>query len=590
MDNKLAVGDVDYEPNPPRPAGSRWWKIIAAAALAGLVVHNILTVGQSPFVSHSRCARHGHDKRIHYSGEQVSWARCGTVGDRPVECANITVPMDHFNATNSGNRTFSIPLIRLRGSEKAETNLLLNPGGPGGSGAEFVYRRGKQLSDIVGDKFHLLSFDPRGINGSVPLASCYPTNEARQQLSEVRDVETVHDSPEAFAWTQNFVKACADNMGEYASYINTPQTAADMNSILDAVGQESLYYWGFSYGTILGQTYASLFPERSERVIIDGVANNFVWYEDFLDTEQFTNTEDVLEGFFDECIKAGKNCSLSSFGSSKSELHTLLFDKLHELKEQPLSVYVNSTLYGLLDYPSLLYNGIFPLLYRPAGWYGLADNLAKLLEGNATAAWLAYGRQATWDFGSEANEFVTLNDGLTGPNYYPQDRKALLKQILPIFNQSLFGPTENGGAYQRQQWTIPRSHNFSQPESVQTAHPLLILSTTYDPICPLISAKSANRAFEDSRIIEVKGYGHCSVAVASTCLAKHVRNFLYNGTLPDAYTTCEVDGSYFIVPEEDGKIRPHRAFDNIEDEKIHLAQLELARDWKYHVWRPKMFV
>lgn len=139
----------------------------------------------------------------------------------------------------------------------------------------------------------------------------------------------------------------------------------------------------------------------------------------------------------------------------------------------------------------------------------------------------------------------------------------------------------------RQQWKVPRTHNFTQEEGVETAHPLLILSTTYDPICPLVSAKSANRAFEGSRIVEVQGYGHGSVAVASTCLANRVRDFLYNGTLPDSNTKCEVDGPYFVKPEEDGKVVAQRAFDNPIDEKIHLAQLELARDWQWNTLRPR---
>ncbi|EME38905.1 hypothetical protein DOTSEDRAFT_92189 [Dothistroma septosporum NZE10] len=528
-------------------------------------------------LAHS-CGHNKHKGHNRYEGEKISWKPCGDVSGRGVECSNITVPMDQFNATNSGNKTFSIPLVRLRG-KNATQNILLNPGGPGGSGAEFVFRRGKQLQDIIGEGFHLLSFDPRGINGSLPLASCYATQEARRQLSGVRDVEVIHDSPEVYAWTQNFVKACEETMGEHGGYINTPQVAADMNSILDAVGQENLWYWGFSYGTILGQTYASLFPERSERVIIDGVANNFVWYGDFFDTEQFTNTEDVLEGFFDECIKAGKNCSLTALAETKDDLHNIVFAKLAELQNQPLTVYVNSTLYGTLTYPDLMFNGIFPYLYRPAGWYDLAKNLANLLSGNATSTWLAYGKAPAWDFGGEANQFVTKNDGLSGPAYWPQGREEILKQIIPAVNASLFGPTENGDYYQRQQWSIPRTHNFSQPESVTTAHPLLILSTSYDPICPLISAKTANDAFVDSRIVEVEGYGHCSVAVASTCLAKHVRNFFYKGILPDDYTTCEVDGPYFIVPEEDGKVVAHRHFEDAEEARIHLAQMEMARDW-----------
>lgn len=489
--------------------------------------------------------------------------------------------MDQFNATNSANKTFSIPLIRLRG-ENATQNLLLNPGGPGGSGIEFVFRRGKQLSDIVGDGFHLLSFDPRGINGSKPLASCYPTKDAQRELSGVRDVEVVHDSPEVYAWTRNFVKACRDTMSEHGAYINTPQTAADMNSILEAVGQESMVYWGFSYGTVLGQTYASLFPEKSHRVIIDGVVNNFNWFgSDSFESESFEDTENVLEGFFDECIKAGQNCTLGSLAETREELHDLVFDFSVKLKDQPISVYINNTMYGLLDYPKLWYNGIFPALYKPASWYSLSENLYRLLQGNATDAWLAYGREGTWNFEGEGNQFVTYNDAKTGPAYWPQDRKSILKKILPVTNSSIFAPTEGSGFYERQQWAIPRSHDFQQPHVVNTAHPLLVLSTTFDPICPLISAESAYAAFNGSQLIEVEGYGHCSVAVASTCLAIHVREFLYNGTLPDGYTRCEVDGPYFIKPEEDGQVVAQVSFDDPDMHKIHLAQLELARDWQW---------
>lgn len=236
-----------------------------------------------------------------------------------------------------------------------------------------------------------------------------------------------------------------------------------------------------SYGTILGQTYASLFPSRSERVIIDGVANNFNWFGHDLDAESFTDTENVLAGFFDECIKAGSNCSLSSLADSKEELGKLVFDFSEKLEKQPISVYVNSTVYGTLDYAKLWYNGIFPLLYKPAGWYGLADNLAQLLKGNATAAWLAYGRDGAWGLEGEANQFVTFSDALSGPKYWTQDREEFLDQILEIANASMFVPTENRGYYTKQQWSVPRTHNFTQKHGVQTAHPLLILSTTFDP-------------------------------------------------------------------------------------------------------------
>lgn len=557
--------------------------LLLATGILSLFV--LIHVPWRTFPRMHHCSHHKNG-RYTYEGESISWEGCGDVKGRPVECSTITVPMDQFNATNSGDKVFTIPLIRMRGKD-ATQNLLLNPGGPGGSGFEFLFRRGEQLSTIVGEGFHLLSFDPRGVNSSTPQATCYPDKDTRRALSQARDSRVIEDSPEAYAFAQNFVQACADTMGEHGLYVNTPQTAADMNTILDAVGQEDMIYWGFSYGTLLGQTYAGLFPDRSRRVIIDGVVNQFDWYEALASTEDLVDTVHVLEGFFEECLKAGQNCTLSALSKSKGELMDMILGLAESLGEEPLSVYVNNTIWGTLDYSKIMSTAIFPALYKPAIWYDLADRLFKMLTGNATEAFLAYGQGGPWNMEGNANEAVMLNDGKSGLKNWPRDRHSALRIIEPAVNASLFGPSMYDGLYIKQQWAIPKTHNYVPKFGVKTAHPLLILSTTYDPVCPLVSARSANKAFANSQIVEVKGYGHCSVAVASTCLAKHVRSFLYNGTVPENYTQCEVDGPYFVKPEEDGKaacVKALREFEDPEDMRIHLAQLELARDPDWPVW------
>lgn len=539
-----------------------------------------------PMIGHD-CSHHERD-RHRYEGEKIDWEACGDVKGRPVECSTITVPMDQFNATNSGDKIFTIPLIRLRG-KNATQNLLLNPGGPGASGFDIIFRRGEQLSTIVGEGFHILSFDPRGVNSSTPMASCFPDNDARRalQMSVAGNTRVTQDSPQAYAFASNFVQACADTMGEHGRYINTPQTAADMNSILDAVGQEDMVYWGISYGTLLGQTYAGLFPERSKRVILDGVVNQFDWYEELTNTEDFTDTENVLAGFFDECVKAGQNCTLSAASTSEDGLMDKFLRLAESLAHEPLGVYINKTTWGTLDDAKIVYKAVFPALYKPASWYELADRLSNLLSGNATDAFLAWGLSGDpWSFMGEALSFVAFNDGKSGLEYWPKDRRSALEIIAPVINSSLFAPAENGALYVKQQWTIPKTHNYVPKMGVKTAHPLLILSTTYDPICPLVSARSANKAFAGSQIVEVKGYGHCSVAVTSNCVARHVRGFLYNGTVPENYTQCEVDGPYFVKPaDESGKtVTALRDFEDPEEMKIHVAQLQLARDPDWPIW------
>lgn len=575
------LGDQKCSPNPtraekqqqqaPPSLRERIVKLLIIAILSNLVL--VLTL---PYLRpYFPLQRHA----LRYPGERIEWAPCGTLAGRDLECSTITVPMDHFNPDTAVNKVFTVPLLRMRSPNATATNLLLNPGGPGGSGTSLVHRRGAAIAAVVGDAFHLLGFDPRGMNDSRPLATCYPTTDARRDLADVRAKKLEEDSGELWAWTRNYVRACKDTMGEFAGYVNTPQTAADMNSILDAVGQQGLFYWGFSYGTLLGQTYATLFPERSERVIIDGVANQFDWYDALLDAEMLADTDHVFDGFVEECIKAGKDrCALAGLASSKEALRDKLVVEINKLRDEPLPVYVNNTIYGVLDYWAVWGNGVFSALYRPAGWTDLADNLAALLKGNATAAFLAYGMDRAWDSEGDGLNFVSLNDGAAGPDRWQTNRTGLVTELLPFFNQSLFSDTELDFYFAKQAWAIPRTHSYVPKRGVKTARPLLLLSTTYDPVCPLVSARSAKDAFEGSQIVEVKGYGHCSLAVPSLCVAKHVRTFLYEGKVPDEYTVCEADGTpYFGKPED------HAAFvmsesRTKEEQQIMLAQQELARD------------
>jgi pimeloyl-ACP methyl ester carboxylesterase len=515
---------------------------------------------------------------VKYSGEHIYWEPCGDLKGDKLECSSIDVPIDQFAKVSRPEHDlkFTIPLIRLRGAN-ATQNLLLNPGGPGASGINMLYNRGAQLRTIVGEGFHLLSFDPRGVNSSTPAASCYPDAETRQRLSDLQIVNPIAEASTIYAWVKNFVRACPDTMGYYARYINTPQTAADMNSILDALGQRDMIYWGFSYGSLLGQTYAGLFPERSKRVIIDGVINQFKWYDGVFEIESGVDVKKVLDGFFEECLKSDSyTCPLLELTSSKDPimLGNYVRSHLDPLKDQPLNVYVNSSTYGLLTYEKLWDNGVLQALLKPSRWSVLASTLYALIRGDPKDAFKRFGiKEARKD---ESNEFVILNDGPSGPGHsWPPGRDDLMDWIFPYIHNNSLTAGHIPLFFAKQQWKIPQTHSYVPRRGVETSHPLLILSTTYDPSTPLVSAISANEAFAGSQIIEVEGYGHCSIAVASVCAVKHVRAFLYEGTLPSDYTKCPVDGPFFMRPDKHMKMSTQVDFKDPEDRKIHAAQLEL---------------
>ncbi len=367
---------------------------------------------------------------------------------------------------------------------------------------------------------------------------------------------------------ENKAKACEDTTGEFGLYINTPQTAADMNSILDAIGQEKMYYWGFSCeclvdfdgcravllidvdGTTLGQTYAQMFPDRVSRLIIDGVTNLDEWYNGVYYYESLVDTDKVYAGFVEECFKAKQNCPLNSIKgqsfNTASDLRSFIDDYLENLEEEPIPVYVNNSNYGAVTRRSLVTNGIFSALYKPdPAWPTLAKNLAALLNGNSTPVYNAYSD--LWIssvIGDETNTFVILNDAWkTGP-------EAPFHGIKPIQNFSLSIPEtsklvskyQGSDIFDRASWSIPKTHNFHpqyHPEfpKFQTAEPVLVLSTTFDPVCPLISAQKAHNSFKGAGFVEQKSYGHCSLSMPSLCTAKHVQRYFYEGILPEAGAT-----------------------------------------------------
>ncbi|KAJ6780200.1 hypothetical protein PWT90_04460 [Aphanocladium album] len=486
---------------------------------------------------------------LQYAGESIEWRPCGDIGGHDAECSSVDVPMDQFNRTNSGGKTFQIPLIRMRG-KNATKNLLVNPGGPGAAGVGFVRGAGPKLSKIVGEDFHIVGFDPRGVGSSTPEATCYVDEESRERLKPRRVTDLIKDSPYLYAWTTNYVRSCRENAAEHFKYINTPQTAADMNSIIDALGQKNMQYWGISYGSLLGQVYATLFPERSERIVLDGVVSQSDWFEKPVDSMRYTDTSAVVEGFFEECAHAGEACALSQFGKTGPELRENVTTVINRLYRNPASAYVNSTVSGVVDDFDVRIRALFPEMLTPVHWPALARRLADLQEGNATGIFISYVKDAQLGSVPESNWAVIMNDGKSGPEFWPQPRIKLLEKLLPYFDKYRFALGDMLDFHVRQQWSIPKTHSYVPKDNVKTKNPILILSTTHDPVCPYAAAQVAQKSFVGSRLVAVDAYGHASIAMPSMCMANHIGKYFTSGELPDKNVLCQVDGTYFPKADE----------------------------------------
>ncbi|XRM46397.1 hypothetical protein ABZX51_009432 [Aspergillus tubingensis] len=311
------------------------------------------------------------------------------------EGSRLDVPMDHFS--QPFDKVFSIPIIRMlakNASATGDRHIFLNPGGPGASGMGFLRGSASDLNKLIGEDFHLLSFDPRGVSGSMPKAVCYASKAERTAAFASSPWDLQFQAGEMYTRAENKANACKDMMGEYGRYINTPQTAADMDLILDAIGQQKMYYRGLSYGTTLGQTYAQIFPERVSRMVLDGINDLDEWYNSFSFEEYLTDTDKIFTGFVEECFKAKEACPLRSIKGeqfrSASQLQSHIDGFLRKLEDEPIPVYLSSTNYGAITRRSLVRNGILFALYKPSTWPSFAHNLFELLNGNTTPAYVEY--------------------------------------------------------------------------------------------------------------------------------------------------------------------------------------------------------
>ncbi|KAJ2966302.1 hypothetical protein NQ176_g10214 [Zarea fungicola] len=351
-----------------------------------------------------------------------------------------------------------------------------------------------------------------------------------------------------------------------------------MNSIIDALGQETMMYWGVSYGSLLGQVYATLFPERSERIVLDAVMDQFDQFQDTMDKSHFVGNDVVVDGFFDECVRAGRACPLSEFGRTKSKLRENITDVINSLRSKPASVYINGSVYGVVDDYDVWINGIFPELYAPARWPALARRLADLQTGNATSVYMAYVYGRPSDGIPVPNIAVMMNDGRSGPKYWPQSRFSLLERLLPFFDKYRFAVSDMANYYIKQKWSIPTTHSYTPKTRVETAHPLLLLSTMHDPVCPYATAQEAQRVFAGSRLVSIQAYGHSSLARPSLCAAKYLRKYLADGSLPEKNVKCESDDPYFPSKDGDESAEDGRLYTE-EEHSIRSAQRALAEDF-----------
>ncbi|ESK91323.1 alpha beta hydrolase fold family [Moniliophthora roreri MCA 2997] len=485
--------------------------------------------------------------------KNLTWVPCYDGG---LECGRFQVPL---NYSDPEGQSAAIALVRMKANVSVDSTdylgpILFNPGGPGGSGVELIVSLGTRLRGILGPQFDLVGFDPRGVSRSTPRITFFKTREERLswERASIQELNSSSRDNVASYWSRAKIagQLAGERAGDILPFMNTDHTARDMLRITEAYGREKLQYWGISYGTALGSTFAAMFPDKVQRLVIDGVVDV---QDDYYTTEWKNvvfDTDHTLRWFFKYCHDAGpEKCP---FYESSVEAIDERLNKLYQsIIQAPVPERTATVIQGLIDYATLR-TIIFNTLYQPfAQWSTMATALADLEKGNGTTLIQLLGPPPPTPSPCdppvlesnfiESLTAIVCNDG----DVVPSSLEHAEQHYQESLKVSGWGSLSAATRIKCSSWpSIPKNF-FRGPITGNTSHPLLVIGNTADPVTPLANAHKVSKGFPGSVVLQQDSPGHGSTSSPSLCTANVVRAYFVNGTLPKPGTVCPIDGNPF---------------------------------------------
>jgi pimeloyl-ACP methyl ester carboxylesterase len=479
----------------------------------------------------------------------VAWAPCPVEDPEfpppeTAECATVAVPLDYDRPRRA---TLDVALARIPATspEKRIGSLFINPGGPGGSGIDVVLGLGPFLPEGLRAQFDIVGFDPRGVARSTPLR-CFRTFE--ESLTAFAPIAYPETPPEEDLWIaadRRLEQACDERAGAVRDHMSTGDVARDMDLLRGAVGDRKLTYLGLSYGSILGQTYANLFPDRVRALAIDGVLDPREWAgrgraARTVPTGTRLGSADgsqaTLGEFFRTCDAAGPDCAFSGDSAAR------FADLGARLKAEPLEITDEFGTF-LFTYNDLI-GFTLSALYAPVIWPDLALLLADLEAGVSAqeiGAGLAtlrtkLGIARAEEPQEEYPNFVESFPGVfCADTRNPRDYRYYRRAADAAEERSgYFGRLWNWQGSVCAEWDrSAQQDRYAGPWRTRTSNPVLVVGNSFDPATPYEGALAANRLLRNSALLTYTGWGHTAFMTGSACVDAAVTAYLVTSIAHD---------------------------------------------------------
>ncbi|KAJ4361092.1 uncharacterized protein N0V89_001661 [Didymosphaeria variabile] len=482
-------------------------------------------------------------------------------------CTQLDVPLD-YEDLDAGYTNIAFQRYEAA-QQPALGDIIFNPGGPGESATLSLMQLLPQLLELLGDSYNIIGMDPRGINNSGPLLDCFDGKPWLRdyyygQLYDGVDPRSNVSISNYYETSGTFGTWCTQNLNKTAKYANTPATARDMLQYAELLAETQgkpredakVDFYGASYGTVLGTTFAALFPDRVGKFLIDAVVDGDDYYHGSW-SQNILQGDASVDAFFKTCAEAGPLCAFYRNGSTASDIKERFDAILADLEEDPVPV--NDPLF--VEFPTTVTHmdvrGLLQTaVYNPPSLFSILAAVADGLEtrnGSLAALYASKG----------------IAPGTSKCDYTPGGTDTVLpKEVIACndnsksFNGSeealfqLFAEQKKLSTYLGDTWpmavvpqcrlldiTPPKSQLFAGFKKINTSTPILFADNVIDPVTSSYELMSGY--FEGSAILLQDAVGHGLVVTSSNCTSSYVQKYFKTGELPPRNTTCETEFDAF---------------------------------------------
>jgi pimeloyl-ACP methyl ester carboxylesterase len=462
------------------------------------------------------------------SSPAIAWQTCADA--EAFDCAIVRVPRDYDHPNGP---KLDIAATRLHAQGQRKGSLFVNFGGPGGDAVATLKAIAQDFLGNLNQHFDIVGFDPRGVGESSPAIDCHANQETEGVYSKPF-MRPDMDARAYFLRTRNYVEQCLSANPGIFPYVSTANVARDMDLIRKGLGDSRVNYLGFSYGTFLGATYASLFPHRYRALVLDGPLdpNQYINKPEANLREQSAGFERAIQRFFQACAAHQDACS-GFGGDDPHDAYDQLVDRLNA------APWVGAD--GRAVTGDDLLNATVGLVYAKQNWSLLGELLAVTDAGDGSflrfVSDILYGLQADGSYDPLTDRYFTLS---ASEQRYSHD-------IWHYFDAGdnswgMFDHAWQNTGYVELNWGLwpvkDRDAFYGPFRAAADETPVLVVDTTYDPATPYRGGLRLARQLGNARVLTMRGDGHTAYGGNSPCIDEKVEAYIDGLAVPAAGTSC----------------------------------------------------